>query len=202
MGRAWPLIDPVGSCSPPAWKSVRASGSLAFCDLPVSQYVLGERPGNVGVMAEGFLDYRRAKFSARLEQDRLYTRGHHWLLRQEGRLWRVGLTAFAVRMLGEPVELDFEVEPGVTIEAGEAIGRIEGFKAVADLVSPLAGVFGGANPILRDRIDLIHSDPQGEGWLYALEGEPGEDCLDVREYARLLDATIDQQTRSCDDGGG
>ena len=104
-------------------------------------------------------------------------------------------------MLGEPVEMDFEVEPGVTIESGQAIGWIEGFKAVADLFSPLSGVFYGANPLLRDRIDLIQSDPQGEGWLYTVEGEPGEECLDVREYAGLLDATIDQRTRSCDDGG-
>lgn len=156
---------------------------------------------SVGVMVEGFLDYRRAKFSARLGQDRLYTTGHHWLLRQEGRLWRVGLTAFAVRMLGEPVELDFEVELGATIEAGQVIGWIEGFKAVADLFSPMAGAFAGANPLLRKRIDLIQSDPQGDGWLYAVEGEPAEDCLDVHEYVGMLDATIDQRTRRRHDGG-
>jgi glycine cleavage system H protein len=104
-------------------------------------------------------------------------------------------------MLGEPVELDFEVKPEVAVEAGQAIGWIEGFKAVADLFSPLSGIFYGANPLLRDRIELIQSDPQGDGWLYAVEGEPGEDCLDVREYVGLLDATIDQRIRRRDDNG-
>jgi glycine cleavage system H protein len=191
----------MAGCSGAASKAVSGHGLSRFAIGRRVNIFSGRRAASVGVMAEEFLDYRRAKFRARLGRDRLYTRGHHWLLRQEGQLWHVGLTAFAVRMLGEPVELEIEAEPGVTIEAGEPIGRIEGFKAVADLLSPLAGVFRGMNPLLRDRIELIQSDPQGDGWLYAVEGEPGEDCLGVREYAGLLDATIDQRTRSRDDGG-
>ena len=63
-------------------------------------------------MMSGEVHYRRSRFSTRLLEDRLYTAGHSWLEREEGDLWRIGFTKFAVRMLGESVELEFEMTPG------------------------------------------------------------------------------------------
>jgi glycine cleavage system H protein len=138
------------------------------------------------------LHYRRSRFSTRLLGDRSYTAGHHWLRKEGDDLWRVGFTKFAVRMLGEAVELGFEVKPGAAIETGQAVGWIEGFKAVTDLYAPLSGRFEGANPALDAEIKLVQTDPYGRGWLYAVRGTPGKDCLDMNGYVSVLDATIDK----------
>lgn len=138
------------------------------------------------------IHYRRSRFSTRLFGDRLYTAGHYWLRKEEGDLWRIGFTKFAVRMLGETVELGFEVKPGAEVQTGQLIGWVEGFKAITDLYSPLSGRFEGPNPDLEKEIKLVQSDPAGRGWLCAIRGTPGADCLDVQGYVSVLDATIDK----------
>ncbi|MBI4606714.1 MAG: glycine cleavage system protein H [Planctomycetes bacterium] len=138
------------------------------------------------------IHYRRSRFATRLRGDRRYTSGHYWLRREEGDLWRVGFTKFAIRMLGEIVELAFEVEPGAPVETGQAIGWIEGFKASSDLFSPFSGRFEGSNPDLDREIKLVRSDPYRRGWLFALRGAPGDGCVDVHAYVAVLDATIDK----------
>jgi glycine cleavage system H protein len=141
------------------------------------------------------IHYRRSRFATSLPGDRRYTAGHYWLLRDEGAgsdRWRIGLTKFATRMLGDPVELDFEIEPGAPIETGQVIGWLEGFKATTDIYAPLPGAFAGINPDLESEIALINTDPYGRGWLFEVCGHPGEDGLDVHGYVSVLDATIDR----------
>lgn len=135
--------------------------------------------------------YRRARFSTRLYDDCLYTPAHAWLRREDGETWRIGYTQFAMRMLGEPVELEFEAQPGDAIARGQGIGWLEGFKAVSDIYAPMDGVFRGVNPALLDRIDLLGRDPHQAGWLYRVEGAPGPDCLDRAAYMAVLDTAID-----------
>ena len=138
------------------------------------------------------IPYNRSRFSTRLLEDRLYTAGHSWLEREDEEVWRVGFTKFAVRMLGEIVELGFETEPGTTVETGQVIGWLEGFKAVTDMYSPLAGRFEGFNPAVDEQAALLSNDPYRRGWLFRVRGQPGDDCLDVHGYMALLDTTIDK----------
>lgn len=138
------------------------------------------------------IPYNRSRFSTRLIEDRLYTAGHSWLEREDEEVWRVGFTKFAVRMLGEIVELGFETEPGATVETGQVIGWLEGFKAVTDMYSPLGGRFEGFNPAVDEQAALLSNDPYRRGWLFRVRGQPGDDCLDVHGYIALLDTTIDK----------
>ena len=143
-------------------------------------------------MTPAEIPYNRSRFSTRLLEDRLYTAGHSWLEREDEGLWRVGFTKFAVRMLGEIVELGFETEPGATVETGQVIGWLEGFKAVTDMYSPLGGRFEGFNPAVDEEAALLSRDPYRRGWLFRVRGEPDDDCLDVHGYIALLDMTIDK----------
>ena len=136
--------------------------------------------------------YKRSRFSTRLLENRLYTAGHSWLEREEGNLWRIGFTKFALRMLGEVVELGFEMKPGSPVETGQVIGWLEGWKAVTDIFSPLSGRFEGSNPALDENIKLLTTEPYKRGWLFKVQGKPGKDCLDVHGYVSLLDITIDK----------
>jgi glycine cleavage system H protein len=145
-------------------------------------------------MSEGdaVLDFQRAKFKTKLPRGRLYTAGHMWLRSVQADLWQIGLTRFALRMLGEPVELEFETRIDQRVETGQVVGWLEGFKAVTDLYSPMTGVFAGANPALDDEIGALHVSPYDRGWLFSLAGEPAVECVSAEGYASFLDMTIDK----------
>jgi glycine cleavage system H protein len=149
--------------------------------------------------------FRHAHFSARFPVDCLYTPSHFWMRPADGptgpsavaaadapRLWHVGFTKFATRMLGELVEMVLEVKPGQTVGGGERLGTVEGFKAVSDLFCVVDGTLSAVNPALTAEACLTHSDPYGAGWLYAVQGTPTPGHLDVHGYIALLAATIDQ----------
>jgi glycine cleavage system H protein len=138
------------------------------------------------------LYYRRSLFRTRLLGDRLYTASHFWIQEQEPGIWRVGLTKFASRMLGDVVEIGWDVTEGARVAVGDSIGWFEGFKARSDLYCVASGTFAGTNPELVDRIALIDDDRYGRGWLYAVGGSPEPNALDMRGYAALLDDTIER----------
>lgn len=157
--------------------------------------------------------FRHAHFSARFPVGYRYAPSHFWLLPAEweesnppadptcsGR-WRVGFTKFATRMLGELVEMHLTVASGETVQAGQPLGSVEGFKAVSDLFCVAEGTFLGTNPALNAEACLTHSAPYGEGWLYEVEGIPQAETLDVHEYIALLQETIDRLQASRYDGG-
>ena len=54
------------------------------------------------------------------------------------------------------------------------------------------GEFVETNPLLSTESCLTHSDPHGNGWLYAVRGRPAEGDLDVHGYVALLSGTIDR----------
>jgi glycine cleavage system H protein len=139
-----------------------------------------------------FIVYRRARFTAHFPLRRLYTPSHHWLEQQEPGVWRVGLTKFASRMLGEMVDFGFEVQPNAPVAPGQALGWLEGFKALSDLLCVGQGTFAGGNPLLEKDPTIINQDPHGVGWLYAFQGEPDSTAVDTRSYAVILDQIIDE----------
>jgi glycine cleavage system H protein len=138
------------------------------------------------------LFYKRSQFVTHLPVDCLYSPSHFWIAKIDGGRWRVGFTKFATRMLGEIVEHEFTVEPGAPVQSGQIIGWIEGFKALSDLYCIADGQFAGGNPALKQNIELISKQPYGNGWLYAVEGEPDGKCMNVESYRNLLDSTIDR----------
>jgi glycine cleavage system H protein len=137
------------------------------------------------------LYYKRSHFVTRLPLDRLYSPSHYWILNRDG-TWRVGLTKFATRMLGEIVDYGFETAGGATIKPGQLLGWIEGFKAVSDVFSVIEGQFGLSNPELSKNPETIDRDCYGNGWLYEASGQPDALCLDAQGYKALLDTTIDK----------
>jgi len=145
---------------------------------------------------ERTLYYRRSRFTTHLPRDRRYSPAHYWLLEESPGVWRVGLTRFATRMLGDIVEFDFSVPAGTKVGVGDEIGSLEGLKALTVVFAVGAGVFLGEGTSLRKDVTLVESDPYGEGWLYRLQGEPAADAVDVEGYVAILDATIDRMLSS------
>ncbi len=139
-----------------------------------------------------FVRYSRSRFQSRLPTAHRYTASHFWLSQLESDLWRVGFTRFATRMLGELVELDFEIKTGDLIKIGQTIGWVEGFKAVTDLYSVGEGEFVRGNPALAQQIELLTRETYAEGWLYEFRGQPEPDAVDVHGYTGILDLAIDK----------
>ena len=142
------------------------------------------------------LYYRQLLFRTRLLGDRLYTASHFWIQQQDTGVWRIGLTKFASRMLGDVVEVGFEAKDGEAVRIGDSIGWFEGFKARSDLFSVASGVFARSNPLLVDRIAVIDDDRYRRGWLYEVAGEAEPDAMDMHAYAALLDQTIGRMRQS------
>ena len=138
------------------------------------------------------LHYKRSRFVTHLPVDYLYSPSHGWIARQEDDLWRVGFTKFAVRMLGDMVDHGFETGLDASVQPGQIVGWIEGFKAISDLFCIAEGTFAGVNPLLKERITVVNKDPYGEGWLYMVKGKPDSKCVDVHGYRAILDKTIDK----------
>ena len=138
------------------------------------------------------LPYKRSHFATQLPVDHLYTPSHAWVAPSGEGCWRVGLTKFATRMLGEMVDHGFEIEAGTSVGCGQIVGWVEGFKAISDLFCVVEGGFVGSNPALKEKISLISKDPHAAGWLYEVKGKPDPKCLDVHAYRELLDKAIDR----------
>ncbi|MBE7499397.1 MAG: glycine cleavage system protein H [Verrucomicrobiales bacterium] len=140
--------------------------------------------------------YQRGHFVTWLPTAHRYTTDHAWLVpapdAASGRKWRVGLTAFALRLLGDLVECEFSIPPGGRVAPGDILGTLEGFKAVTDLSCAGRGVFVGGNPALADGVEVVERDPHEAGWLYEFAGEPAPGSLDFEEYCRWLDQTLDR----------
>ena len=115
-------------------------------------------------------------------------------------IWRIGLTKFATRMLGDIVEFDFSVQPGASVDVGDDIGSLEGLKALTVIFACGSGRFLGEGSALRQDVTLVESDPYGEGWLYRLQGSPAANSVDVDGYVAILDTTIDQMLAGRHDG--
>lgn len=142
--------------------------------------------------AEKFIEFERRGFSGRLPEGRLYSRTHFWLAEAEPGVWRVGLTEFAARTLGEIVEFALETAPGSGVAVGQTIGWIEGFKAVSDLLCVGAGEFVGGNTEALADAGLVGADPQGRGWLYAFSGTPDPGAVNAAAYAEILGLELDR----------
>lgn len=138
------------------------------------------------------IHYKRSRFTTHLPADFLYTPSHAWLQPVGENVWRVGVTKFATRMLGEMVDHGFEAKPDVPIECGQILGWIEGFKAISDVYGVVEGNFLRSNDVLKKEVTLMGKKPYTDGWLYEAKGTPDDRCTDVTEYMAFLDKAIDK----------
>jgi glycine cleavage system H protein len=138
--------------------------------------------------------YKRATFVTHLPVEHMFTPSHNWLSRlpDQPNRWRVGYTKFALRMLGEIVDVQVEKKSGDAITPGDIVGNIEGFKALSDIYSVGRGEFIRGNPELAASLDQLSEKPYDAGWIYEFEGAPDQRALDMDGYRNLLDATIDR----------
>jgi len=118
--------------------------------------------------------------------DRLYARNHMWALEAEGG-FRLGLSAYAVRLLGEVRHLGWSVKEGDAADEGMPLGYIEAAKATSDLYAPIPGRVEAIRAEVLARPLLVNTNPYGAGWLLNMSGD-GRPLLSPEQYLAHLEA--------------
>jgi glycine cleavage system H protein len=115
--------------------------------------------------------------------DRVYSREHEWLLREDGD-WVLGITEYAQSELGDVVFVELP-EVGDRFEAHAEIGTVESVKAVSEIYTPIAGEVVEVNDKVADSPQLLNEDPHGDGWLVRLRPDDAAeptDLMNAEEY--------------------
>ncbi len=133
------------------------------------------------------LVFMMGRSPAFLPVDRQYVRSHYWAVRTKSG-YRLGFTAYAVKLLGVVHHLQWSVEPGAAVEQARAIGYVEASKATSDLYAPLSGQLVEINPRAPADPGLVNTYPYDAGWLVTIAGET-DGFLSPAQYLAYLEAT-------------
>ncbi len=115
-------------------------------------------------------------------EDLQYAATHEWL-RLDGAEATVGITDHAQAELTDVVYVELP-KVGATAQAGQPICVVESVKAASDIYSPISGTITAVNDALTSNPALINADPFGEGWIFRIKVEAGEDIEELKSPAQ------------------
>ena len=130
------------------------------------------------------LVFMMGKYEARIPADRAYSTNHLWLQRHDG-AYRVGFTAYSVRLLQDVYFLDWTIDPDTPVRHRQEIGQIESSKALSSLYAPADGRVLAFNEALLDDPSAINTDGYARGWLFTFATDAP--LLTPPEYVHLLE---------------
>ena len=120
----------------------------------------------------------------------LFAESHEWVNIEENggdKIATIGISAHAVEALTDLVYMDLPTA-GTAVTAGEMFGEVESVKATSDIYSPVNGEIVDVNTSLPDNLDVLNTDPYGEGWIIKvkLSDEGGmEKLMDHAAYEKM-----------------
>ena len=118
-----------------------------------------------------------------------YAKTHEWAS-LEGDVCTVGITQFAVDQLGDITLVDLPKE-GDLVTKGQRFGTIESVKSVSDLYAPVSGKVVAINAALKDKPELVNSEPYAEGWMIELDATESaelDELLSPADYTKHVAA--------------
>jgi glycine cleavage system H protein len=111
--------------------------------------------------------------------DLLYTESHEWI-KPEGDNVRVGITDHAQSELTDVVYVELP-KMDRQANAKEAIAVVESVKAASDIYAPVKGTVVEVNKALESDPGLINREPYGQGWIFVLKLENGDDLKQLKD---------------------
>jgi glycine cleavage system H protein len=121
-----------------------------------------------------------------VDADARYLKSHEWVKKQDGNVFSVGLSAYALEQLGDIVYIELP-EVDKELKKEEMFGVIESVKSAADMYTPISGKIVEVNADVPDNPDMLSKDAYGAGWLMRVE------ATDPAELDALMDAAAYQQ---------
>jgi glycine cleavage system H protein len=116
-------------------------------------------------------------------EELLYAKTHEWVAvanQGAGKVATVGISAFAVEALTDLVFIELP-KVGAQVQAEQPFCEVESVKAVSDVYAPVSGEVTEVNKTLPDRLEILSSDPYGEGWIAKIK------ISDESNLGKLLD---------------
>lgn len=131
------------------------------------------------------LHFMMGQYRAEIPGDRHYSARHMWLHQRQDDVYRVGLTAWSVRLLQDVYFLEWSIDPDTEVAERQEIGEIESSKAVSALFAPSSGRVIGFNEAVLSDPSAINADNYGDGWLF--DFQTSETLMTPQEYVLLLE---------------
>lgn len=115
-----------------------------------------------------------------------YTKDHEWVS-LTGTSAKIGITDFAQQQLGDIVFVELPAL-GAALHPGQALGTVESVKAVSEVFAPIAGSVTAVNDELRQKPELLNTDPHGAWLVTATVSDPGSvnQLMDAVAYEQFL----------------
>lgn len=130
------------------------------------------------------LHFMMGQYRAEIPTDRSYSPRHMWMQPAPEGGWRVGLTAYSVRLLQDVYFLEWSIDAGTAVAERQEIGEIESSKAVSSLYAPCSGTVTGFNEAVLNDPSAINVDSYGDGWLFTMQSD--SPLLTAQDYVELL----------------
>ena len=92
-------------------------------------------------------------------------RGHTWVALENAGRVRLGLDDFSQKVLGTATKFNFP-KIGQHLKANSPFLSLDRQRKKAEVLAPLDGIVEAVNPQVRERPQVVHDDPYGEGWLF------------------------------------
>lgn len=115
-------------------------------------------------------------------EDLQYASTHEWL-RLDGADGTVGITDHAQAELTDVVYVELP-KVGAQVVAQQQVCVVESVKAASDIYSPVSGTITAVNDALSVNPALINTDPFGEGWIFKIKIEAGEEIEELKSPAQ------------------
>ena len=122
-------------------------------------------------------------------EDSRYAKSHEYV-HVEGDTGTVGITDYAQNELGDVVFVELPTV-GTQLDAGDELGSIESVKAVSELFTPVSGEVTEVNERLRDKPELVNTDPYGDGWMVRIrltDATEVDELMNAEEYEEYIEA--------------
>jgi len=122
-------------------------------------------------------------------EDSRYAKSHEYV-HVEGDVGTIGITDYAQKELGDVVFVELPAV-GTQLDAVDELGSIESVKAVSELFTPVSGEVVEVNERLREKPELINTDPYGDGWMVRIRmTDPSEvnELMTAEEYEEYIEA--------------
>jgi glycine cleavage system H protein len=111
-----------------------------------------------------------------------YASTHEWL-RLDGAEGTVGISDHAQTELTDVVYVELP-KIGAPAVAQQQVCVVESVKAASDIYSPVSGTITAVNEALTANPALINTDPYGEGWIFKIGIEAGEEIEELKSPAQ------------------
>jgi len=123
-------------------------------------------------------------------KDLKFIKTDEWV-KVDGNTAIIGISYFAQDQLSDIVYIEFNKEPGESIEKDQVLVTIESVKAAADVKSPVSGKIIEINESLSDTPETLNEDPYENGWLCKIELDnlsELDDLMDAKAYDEFCES--------------